>query len=142
MLSGRQLAGAPVAAPLHILTQPQPVRRVLICRAASSHHIAVLPGDGIGPEITKVALQALTAAGRAEGASFSYEEAHIGGAAIDATGQPLPKETLDICKASDAVLLAAIGGCVLDGVHADIRSPRRQTASCCACNVITQAYVQ
>jgi len=113
MLFGRQLGGTPVAAPLHSLTQPQPVRRVLICRAASSHHIAVLPGDGIGPEITKVALQALTAAGRAEGASFSYEEAHIGGAAIDATGQPLPKETLDVCKASDAVLLAAIGGCAL-----------------------------
>ena len=115
MILGRQLAGTHVAAPPPSLTQPQPCRRV-ICKAASSHHIAVLPGDGIGPEITKVALQALTAAGRAEGASFSYEEAHIGGAAIDATGEPLPKETLDVCKASDAVLLAAIGGCALHGV--------------------------
>ena len=118
MLSGRLLNGTHFAAPPHSLTQPQPVRRVL-CRAASSHHIAVLPGDGIGPEVTKVALQALTAAGRAEGASFSYEEAHIGGAAIDATGEPLPKQTLDVCKASDAVLLAAIGGCASNGAHAE-----------------------
>ena len=102
-LAGTQVTGAPSPA------RPQSFRRVL-CRAASSHHIAVLPGDGIGPEITKVALQALTAAGRADDASFSYEEAHIGGAAIDATGKPLPEETLDVCKASDAVLLAAIGG--------------------------------
>ena len=105
----RQLAGTHLAAP-HSLTRPQSVRKAL-CTAASSHHIAVLPGDGIGPEITKVALQALTAAGSAEGANFSYEEAPIGGAAIDATGKPLPEETLDACKASDAVLLAAIGGC-------------------------------
>lgn len=85
--------------------------RVVLVSASSSHHkIAVLPGDGIGPEITKVALRALVAAGKAEGATFSFTEAHVGGAAIDATGVPLPKETLDICKANDAVLLAAIGG--------------------------------
>ena len=124
MLHSRQLTGTHVTAP-HRLTRPQPVRR-LLCRAGSSHHIAVLPGDGIGPEITKVALQALTAAGRAEGASFSYEEAHIGGAAIDATGKPLPEETLRVCKASDAVLLAAIGGCAhrRDGLRG------RHNASC------------
>ena len=78
--------------------------------ASTSHRIAVLPGDGIGPEITKVALRALVAAGKAEGATFSFTEALVGGAAIDATGNPLPQETLDICKANDAVLLAAIGG--------------------------------
>jgi 3-isopropylmalate dehydrogenase len=72
--------------------------------------VAVLPGDGIGPEITKVALKVLSAAGKAEGEAFEFTEALIGGAAIDATGSPLPQETLDVCKASDSVLLAAIGG--------------------------------
>ena len=108
----QQLPGAQCAPPRS--TKWPVSARTLVCRAASSHHIAVLPGDGIGPEITKVALRALTAAGRAEGATFSYEEAHIGGAAIDATGKPLPEETLQVCKASDAVLLAAIGGYVYD----------------------------
>jgi 3-isopropylmalate dehydrogenase len=58
------------------------------------------------------ALKVLTAAGAKEGEEFEYNRALIGGAAIDATGSPLPKETLDLCKSSDAVLLAAIGGCV------------------------------
>ena len=76
----------------------------------ATHRITVLPGDGIGPEITKVALRALEAAGRAEQQHYEFTEALIGGAAIDATGQPLPEETLSQCKQSDAVLLAAIGG--------------------------------
>ena len=74
------------------------------------HRIAVLPGDGIGPEIMKVALDVLSAAGEKEGENFEFNEALIGGAAIDATGDPYPEETMQICKASDAVLLAAIGG--------------------------------
>ena len=73
--------------------------------------IAVLPGDGIGPEISKVAVSTLEAAGQLEQVDFQFTEAHIGGAAIDATGSPLPEDTLEICRASDAVLLAAIGGC-------------------------------
>jgi hypothetical protein len=81
-----------------------------VCRA---HKVAVLPGDGIGPEIMDAALKVLTVAGQKEGQTFEFTKALIGGAAIDAAGSPLPKETLDICKASDAVLLAAIGGCVL-----------------------------
>ncbi len=72
--------------------------------------VAVLPGDGIGPEISGVAVDLLKAAGNREGVKFQFTDALIGGAAIDATGSPLPNETLDICKASDAVLLAAIGG--------------------------------
>lgn len=72
--------------------------------------IAVLPGDGIGPEITKVALKLLNQAGDLEGEQFQFTEAHVGGAAIDATGVPLPDETLQICRESDSVLLAAIGG--------------------------------
>lgn len=57
-------------------------------------------------------LQALTEAGRIEGEEFQYTEAPIGGAAIDATGDPYPASTEAVCKASDAVLLACIGGCV------------------------------
>ena len=81
---------------------------MMACNA--THKIAVLPGDGIGPEIMAVALDVLTAAGKLEGEEFEYTEALIGGAAIDATGDPYPDETLQTCKASDAVLLSAIGG--------------------------------
>jgi len=76
----------------------------------SQFRIAVLPGDGIGPEITRQAQKVLDAVGEVYGHSFAYSEALTGGAAIDATGSPLPKETLDLCLASDAVLLGAIGG--------------------------------
>ena len=75
-----------------------------------AHKITVLPGDGIGPEITKVAVNTLKAAGELESQQFEFSEELIGGAAIDATGEPLPEKTLHTCKGSDAVLLAAIGG--------------------------------
>ena len=76
----------------------------------SSYRITLLPGDGIGPEIMAVAVDVLKAVGRQMDLAFDFEEALIGGAAIDATGEPLPQATLDTCKGSDAVLLAAIGG--------------------------------
>ena len=79
-----------------------------ICNA--THNIAVLSGDGIGPEIMSVALEVLKAAGQTDGEEFVFKPALIGGAAIDATGNPYPDETFEICKSSDAVLLAAIGG--------------------------------
>ena len=79
---------------------------------AATHKIAILSGDGIGPEIMAASLQVLTEAGRAEGEEFAYTEALIGGAAVDATGDPYPDATFEICKNSDAVLLACIGGCV------------------------------
>jgi 3-isopropylmalate dehydrogenase len=79
----------------------------VMCKA---HKVTVLPGDGIGPEITKVATEVLAKAGMSEGEVFEFKYALIGGAAMDATGNPLPAETLEQCKASDAVLLAAIGG--------------------------------
>ena len=85
-------------------------RRCVSANAAKRYNITILPGDGIGPEIMKVAQAALTQAGKKRDVEFAYTEALVGGSAIDAHGTPLPKETLDICKASDAVLLAAIGG--------------------------------
>ncbi len=74
------------------------------------YEIAVLPGDGIGPDITREARKVLDAVGARFGHTFAYEDALIGGAAIDETGSPLPDETLAVCQRSDAVLLGAIGG--------------------------------
>jgi len=71
--------------------------------------IAVLPGDGIGPEVAAQAVKVLKRVGEVHGHSFTFEEGLIGGAAIDQTGSPLPDEALTLCQASDAVLLAAVG---------------------------------
>jgi 3-isopropylmalate dehydrogenase len=76
----------------------------------TTHRICLLPGDGIGPEITAEAVKVLAVIGESEGVTFEYTEALLGGCAIDATGTALPDETLAAAVASDAVLLAAIGG--------------------------------
>jgi len=76
----------------------------------SSYRITLLPGDGIGPEIMAVTVDVLKALGGQMNLSFEFQEALIGGAAIDETREPLPQETLTRCQDSDAVLLAAIGG--------------------------------
>jgi 3-isopropylmalate dehydrogenase len=76
----------------------------------STFRITLLPGDGIGPEIMAVTVEVLKAIGQQMDLAFEFQEALIGGAAIDETGSPLPDETLKACKDSDAVLLAAIGG--------------------------------
>ncbi|HSV56568.1 MAG TPA: 3-isopropylmalate dehydrogenase [Magnetospirillaceae bacterium] len=72
--------------------------------------ITVLPGDGIGPEVTAQAVRALQAVGARFGIPFRFGSALIGGAAIEEKGVPLPAETLAACKAADAVLLGAVGG--------------------------------
>jgi 3-isopropylmalate dehydrogenase len=71
--------------------------------------IAVLPGDGIGPEVMAEAVKVLKRVGEVHGHSFTFEEGLIGGVAIDKTGSALPDEVLTLCQASDAVLLAAVG---------------------------------
>lgn len=75
-----------------------------------NYRITLLPGDGIGPEIMNVAVDVLKLVGKRFDIQFEFQTALIGGAAIDETGEPLPSATLDICRNSDAVLLAAIGG--------------------------------
>jgi 3-isopropylmalate dehydrogenase len=77
---------------------------------SQTYRITLLPGDGIGPEIMAVAVDVLKVVANQEHLNFEFQEALIGGAAIDAVGEPLPAATLDACKQSDAVLLAAIGG--------------------------------
>ena len=72
-------------------------------------NIAVLAGDGIGPEIITEAIKVLQAIGKKYKHSFSFDNALMGAIAIDATGNPLPKKTIDICKSSDAILFGAIG---------------------------------
>ena len=73
------------------------------------HRVVLLPGDGIGPEITAVARQLLEAVASRFNFNLLFDEQLIGGAAIDATGEPLPAGTLEACRSADAVLLAAIG---------------------------------
>lgn len=77
---------------------------------ARPFRIAVLPGDGIGPEVTAAAVAVLQAVGQRHGHAFAIEEAAIGGAAIDATGDALPAATVAACERADAVLLGAVGG--------------------------------
>ena len=74
------------------------------------YRIAVLKGDGIGPEIVEQAQKVLDKAGEKFGFAVKYQEALLGGCAIVATGVPLPQETVDICKSADATLLGAVGG--------------------------------
>ena len=76
----------------------------------SSYRITLLAGDGIGPEITAVARQLLEVVAQQHNFSLSFDPQPVGGAAIDATGEPLPASTLSACRGADAVLLAAIGG--------------------------------
>ncbi|MCB1308695.1 MAG: 3-isopropylmalate dehydrogenase [Leptospiraceae bacterium] len=75
-----------------------------------ARQIAVLAGDGIGPEVMQVTLNLLQKALGDRSSEFSFQEALVGGAAIDATGSPLPPETLKLCEQSDAILFGSVGG--------------------------------
>lgn len=75
-----------------------------------AYKIVTIPGDGIGPDITKEALVVLDTIGKKYNHTFTYEEVLAGGIAIDKTGESLPKETLEKCKAADAIILGAVGG--------------------------------
>jgi 3-isopropylmalate dehydrogenase len=96
---------------------PRLDRRTKIMRAA----IAVLPGDGIGPEVVREALRVLAAVAEKWRHTFSMNEALIGGAAIDRTGSALPPETLAAAREADAVLLGAVGGPKWDDPRAKVR---------------------
>ena len=85
------------------------------------YRIAVLPGDGIGPEVAEQTLLVLERVGDKFNHSFPFQKLLAGGCAIDATGTPLPEETLEACKNSDAVLLGAVGGPKWDNLPGDKR---------------------
>ncbi len=84
-------------------------------------NIALLKGDGIGPEIVDSAVQVLEKIGEKFGHKFNFTPYLIGGCAIDATGEPLPKETVEGCLASDSVLLGAVGGPKWDTLPGNMR---------------------
>ncbi len=85
------------------------------------HSIAVLAGDGVGPEVVVEARKVLGAVADRFGRSLSFTEALVGGRAIDETGSALPSDTIDLCRQSDAVLLGAVGGPKWDDPGAAVR---------------------
>lgn len=89
-----------------------------------NYNIAVVPGDGIGPEVVGEAIRVLDAVGKKYGHQFNYNTVLAGGAAIDEYGECLPDSTVQACKESDAVLLGAVGGPKWDHVPGDQRPER------------------
>lgn len=99
-----------VEVPVEELMETKATAKSEKSRSRRDFRVVVLPGDGIGPEIIREALKVLSAVGGRFGLGFDFKEALVGGAAIDAVGDPLPSDTLKLCQESDSVLLGAIGG--------------------------------
>ena len=93
--------------------------------AAKTYKICCLPGDGIGPEVITEGKKVLAAVGAKAGVEFIFQDHLIGGAAIDACGDPLPDETLAAAKAADAVLLASVGGPKWDSTDPNVPRPEQ-----------------
>jgi len=91
---------------------------------SDKHQIAVLPGDGIGPEVVREGLKILSAVAEKFCISFDLQEGIIGGAAIDKYGKPLPQSSLDLAKNADAVVLGAVGGPKWENLDYRIRPER------------------
>ncbi|HEY8423341.1 MAG TPA: 3-isopropylmalate dehydrogenase [Clostridia bacterium] len=87
----------------------------------AEYKIAVIDGDGIGPEIVAQAIKVLKKIETLSGVKFNFTHVLMGGCAIDQTGTPLPQETIDICLKSDAVLLGAVGGPKWDNLPGHLR---------------------
>ena len=85
-----------------------------------NYQIAVIPGDGIGPEVIDQAVNVLKKVGEKYQHTFQFETVLAGGAAIDAYGECLPQSTIDVCKKSDAVLLGSVGGWTVSYTHLDV----------------------
>ena len=90
----------------------------------TTHKIALLPGDGIGAEVTPEARRVLEVVGKATGTSFEFEGGLVGGVAIDATGGPLPDASLRICQQADAILFGSVGGPKWDNLPQETRPER------------------
>lgn len=87
-------------------------------------NIAVIAGDGIGPEITDAAIRVLKKVGEKYGCKFNFTDVFAGGCAIDKYGEPLPKASVDACLAADSVLLGAVGGPKWDTLPGHLRPER------------------
>ena len=85
--------------------------------------IVLLPGDGVGPEVLRESRNLLERIGELTGNSFSLQEALIGGAAIRATGTPLPPATVEACERADAILLGAVGDPEFDVLCRQLHPP-------------------
>ena len=90
-------------------------------QAKRTYHLALLPGDGIGPDVARAALHVMEAVAGAAGFALAVEEHLVGGAALDAAGAPLPDATREACLQADAVLLGAVGGPAWDDRTGDER---------------------
>jgi len=97
------------------------LRRNSKAEVLNMFRIALIPGDGIGPDIIKQAVKVMKSLEKPGEIEFEFTEVLAGGAAIDKTGHPLPQESLDICLQSDAVLLGAVGGPKWDTLPGDLR---------------------
>lgn len=89
-----------------------------------SYKLAILPGDGIGPEVTAEAVKVLKKVSAIHGLQFELEEAPVGGTAYDLTGHPLPQKTLDLAKSADSILLGAVGGPKWEPLDYSVRPER------------------
>lgn len=90
----------------------------------TTHRIAVLPGDGIGREVTPEAVRVLQTVSRRAGLGLEFEEGLVGGGALDAAGTPLPERTMDLCRQADAILFGAVGGPKWDTAPQELRPER------------------
>ncbi len=90
----------------------------------SAKKVVLLKGDGIGPEIVNAARGVMETVSKKHNIDIEFENALIGGAAVDEAGEPLPQKTIDSCKAADAVLLGAVGGYKWDNLPSDLRPER------------------
>lgn len=105
----------------HAVSKYQSTTLQMAVGAKDVYKIAVLKGDGIGPEIVEATLPVLSTVGQKSGFRFEFEEADIGGIAIDKHNDPFPESTLGICKSSDSILLGAIGGYKWDNNPRELR---------------------
>ena len=103
---------------------PEPDRAAIFPRMSRKHRITILAGDGIGPEVMAEAVRILDAVESAFGFSVARTEHLVGGAAIDATGHPLPPETLLACEQADAILFGSVGGPKWENLPPDIQPER------------------
>ncbi len=90
----------------------------------TTHRIAVLPGDGIGREVTPEAVRVLEAVSRRAGLGLEFEEGLVGGGALDAAGTPLPEKTMELCRQAHAILFGAVGGPKWDAAPQELRPER------------------